>query len=193
MKIIKSTSLIAIFCLYFIAVSYSQEFGKNALTYSAGIGFLESSSSMGMGEIFTVGYQRNLKNERLRFAAQINMSNNTTRLIMDARNQTFQSVTMNPKIDFDIITIKGLSIVASGGGFVNYLKGYKGTSSKYIGTTTTDSGLFLELNYGISTSLGLRLNPVKSRLTYEIISWNVNVGANNFIEFRAKMGVGVKL
>lgn len=168
-----------------------QDFSKNELTYGIGMGEYDSYRATGLGGLLIVGYQRNLWKDRLRLNPNLTFGYYNTRHYTDVRDQWINSISLETILFFDLIRVKAFSLNIGAGVVVNNTNGLLCTGGEP--PFTTNQSLYInELHFGGYLGGGLRINPKKSRISYELMPFNLHFG-NNYIEGFGKIGIEVKL
>lgn len=111
--------------------------------------------------------------------------------ITDTRDQFYRITSLELNIHYDLIKYKNISIVTSGGGFINYSRGLLGTGGSPE-ENNNNSEYFYSLYFGGSASLGLRITPPNSKLAYEIRPVNIHLGYKEFILGYLMFGIDFK-
>jgi len=201
LKIIKSgnnkTMLIGLFILLFLGNNiYSQEieFRKSSIKTSVGIGINEGQRETGIGLVYSVGWQKSYgKKSRLRLNPNMMFGSFRTYVIpTDTRDQLYKITSLGINIHYDLIKYKAISIVTTGGGFINYSRGLLGTGG-WPEANNNSSEYFHSLYFGGNASIGLRIDPKKSKVAYEIRPINIHFGNKGFMLGYLMFGIDFKL
>ena len=183
--------LLSIFIFLTINFAHAQDsiFSKNSIKFSAGLGFADDGPNFlaGDGTSYSVGYQRNIWRERLRFSPQISFGIYTSKGAQDVPDQYFNTINFQNNLYFDIVKYKALSIVIAGGFFLNTNRGLIGQNR------FSRSDYFIEYNIGGYGGTGFCINPKNKRLAFDIMLLNVNIAPSNFTESGIKVGLDYKL
>ena len=155
----KKSVLIFHFLLFSLMTSFCQEFSKNAIYASLGVGVSDNSKGetfvTGWGTNWSIGYQRDIWKKRLRIVPSLTFGTYTHRGIQDAGSAFYNSTSLKCNLNFDIIKIKSFSIFFGTGTAINYSNGL--TSSVY----------FNEFIFASNALIGLRINSENNRIAYE--------------------------
>jgi hypothetical protein len=183
--------------LFFIAVNfgYSQdtEFKKSSVKTGIGIGINEGKREIGMGLIYSVGWQKSMgKKSRLRLNPNMTFGGFLPLGITDTRDQFYRITSMGINLHYDLLKYKAVSIVTTGGGFMNYSRGLLGTGG-WPEANNNRSEYFYSLYIGGNASVGLRIDPKNSKLAYEIRPINIHLGNKYFMLSYFMIGVDFKL
>lgn len=173
-------------CQY--AIGQGQEFSKNSIKIGAGLGASMGSSNDGGGFVYTIGYQREIWKDRLRLNPNFSIGHYSSRFILDARDQFFNSINIETNLYYDLIKIKSFSLVLGCGGLVNNSRGLKGTGGDHDGYTQPQSSeYFSDFYLGGYLGGGFRINSPNKRKSVNIMPINLHFGKNYFTEFHAKI------
>lgn len=175
----------------FYASGQSQEFSKNALKYGIGVGVFDGYRTTGGGGILIVGYQRDIWKDRLRLNPNLTVGYFTAKNIQDVRDQSFNSINLETILFFDLVRFKAFSLTIGAGGVINNTRGLLGTGG--YPPSETSSEYISNWYYGGYFGGGIRINPTKSRLAFEIMPFNFHVGPDYYMEGYASVGIAVKL
>lgn len=108
---------------------YSQEieFRKSSIKTGFGIGINEGQRETGMGLIYSVGWQKSFGTKnKISLNPNLTFGGFAPIFITDTRDQFYRISSLGVNIHYDLIRYKAVSIVATGGGFVNYSRGLLG-------------------------------------------------------------------
>ena len=183
--------LIIILTVFNIKV-FAQPFSNNSFKVGAGIGIMEGLRETGMGTIISLGYQKSLWKDRLRINPNIMVGGFTPVVITDVRDQYIRITSLGFNGYLDALKFKSVSIFIGTGGFLNYSRGLLGTGG-WPESGNTSSQYFFKLYYGGYLTGGLRINPSKSRIAYELTPINVCFGNESFVIIFLKFGIDIKL
>ncbi len=149
-------ALILIASLLIFINGYSQKYSNNSLLGSVGVGVSDNLKADGEGIYFGIGYQKDILGNRLRFVPVLTFGTFKSSAD-DASYAYFQSSSLRVNLNFDIIKIKSFSIFIGTGVTGNYSSGLK-----------SGRGYFKETHFGLNGLFGLRINPLKKRIGYEL-------------------------
>lgn len=174
---------------------YSQEieFKNSSIKTGTGIGINEGQRETGIGLTYSIGWQKSYgEKNRLRLNPNIIFGSFRTYVIpTDTRDQFYKLTSLGINIHYDLIKSKEVSIVTTGGGFVNYSRGLLGTGGWQANNNRSE--YFYSVYFGGNVSIGLRIDPKKSKLAYEIRPINIHFGNNGFVLVYLMFGVDFKL
>lgn len=97
----KTKLLTAIILLLFSTTILSQESKKSSVKIGIGAGFSESTNCTGMGTMYSIGYQRNIWKDRLRFNPNLSLGFYSPVFITDLPDQS-DFVETHLKLEIDI-------------------------------------------------------------------------------------------
>jgi len=190
------TMLIALFFLLLMGNNiYSQEieFRKSSIRTGIGIGINEGQREIGMGFIYSIGWQKSFgEKNKLRINPNMTFGGFLPIAITDTRDQFYRITSLGLNFHYDLIKYKAVSIVTTGGGFINYSRGLLGTGG-WPAANNNRSEYFYSLYFGGNASIGLRIDPKKSKLAYEIRPINIHFGNKGFILGYLMFGIDFKL
>lgn len=169
-----------------------QEYSNNSLKVGLGIGMNEGLREMGMGTLVSFGYQKSVLNDRLRINPNFMTGGFFPFAITDTRDQYYRITSLGVDGYLDVIKYKPFSLFIVAGGLVNYSRGLLGTGGWPEAGNTTSDYLF-KLYYGGHVAWGIRINPPKSRLAYELTPLNICFGNDLFFMGFIKVGIDIKL
>ena len=94
-----------------ILINYSvygqkTEFSKNSIKLGLGIGASMGKSTDGGGFVYTSGYQREIWKDKLRLNPNFSIGHYSSKFILDARDQYFNSINIETNLYYDLIKIK---------------------------------------------------------------------------------------
>lgn len=174
---------------------YSQEteYKKSSIRTGIGIGINEGSREIGMGLIYSIGWQKSVgEKNKLRINPNMTIGGFLPIAITYTRDQFYRITSLGINIHYDLIRYKAVSIVTTGGGFINYSRGLLGTGG-WPDANNNTSEYFYSLYYGGNASVGLRIDPKQSKLAYEVRPINIHLGNNGFILGYLMFGIDFKL
>lgn len=174
---------------------YSQEidFRKSSIRTGVGIGINEGQREIGNGLIYSIGWQKSFgKKNKVRINPNMTFGGFLPVAITDTRDQFYKITTLGLNIHYDLIKYKAISIVTTGGGFINYSRGLLGTGG-WSGSNNSSSEYFYSLYFGGNASIGIRINSKKSKLAYEIRPINIHLGNKGFMLGYFMFGIDFKL
>lgn len=173
---------------------YSQEstFSTSSLKTGIGIGINEGEREIGMGTLFSFGYQKSMWQDRLRINPNLTMGGFIPFGISDTRDQYYRITSLGMNGYWDALKYKSVSVFVGTGVFINYSRGLLGTGG-WPAAGNSSSEYFFKLYYGGYLGTGLRISPKNSRLAYELVPVNVQLGSNRFVLGFLKFGMDIKL
>lgn len=183
----------------------SQELKKSSVKIGIGAGFSESTNCTGMGTMYSIGYQRNIWKDRLRFNPNLSLGFYSPVFITDQADQYFNSINVNANLNYDLIRIKRLSVVVyvgveagktqgyvGTGGYYDYY-GYSGYGSGYGSSYTQNSYYVHDYHIGGNVGAGLRLISRSGKTAFNILPFNFRVGYPDFVEAHLKLEVDINI
>lgn len=169
------------------------EFKSTSIRTGIGIGFNEGLRETGLGLVYLVGWQKSYgKKNKLRLNPNIIIGGFSPIGITDTRDQFYRISSLGLDIHYDLIKYKAVSIVTTGGGFINYSRGLLGTGG-WPEANNDKSEYFNSLYLGVDTSLGIRVNPKNSKLAYEFRPISIQFGNNYYVLGYLMVGIDIKL
>ena len=169
------------------------EFKRTSIRTGIGIGFNEGKKETGMGLIYSIGWQKSFGNKnKLRLNPNMIIGGFLPIGITDTRHQFYRITSFGMNVHYDLIKYKSISIITTGGCFLNYSRGLLGTGG-LPEANNNSSEYFNSLYFGGNVSLGFRINPKNSRLAYEFRPINVQLGNDYFMLNYLMFGVDIKL
>lgn len=174
-----------------LAISQKNLFSKHSIKIGIGLGIDEGEKVTGIGFVYTIGYQRNFgKKEKLRISPILTSGSFNSKYVDDARDSFYQITNFGLLANYDLIKYKSVSLFLVAGGFVNYTRGMIGTGGE---NNIISSEYFNAFNYGGTTSFGIRINPLKSRISYEIKPMTISFGNKEYLFGYMMFGLDYKL
>ena len=158
--------------------SNGQNISRGGFFGGAGIGFSNNANAEGLGINGTVGFQRAIWNDRLRIVPGISFGAYGNNSIDGVADAFFNSTNLQINLNFDLLKVKSLSILVGSGITANYFTGLIGTGGD---PGRNSSEFFNEFNFAFNGLLGLKLNPEKNRIGYELLLLEGSFG-NDFSE-----------
>ncbi|MEO6901768.1 MAG: hypothetical protein ABI315_01280 [Bacteroidia bacterium] len=187
------TSIIALLVTSNNGYSQEIEYKKNSIITGVGLGVNEGDIEVGLGMVYSVGWQQNVgEKNRLRINPNLTFGGFTPLIISDAQDQFYKITTLGLNIHYDLIKYKGVSMVTTIGGFVNYSRGLLGTGGRQ-NVNVSGSEYFHSIYFGGNASIGLRIEPKESKLAYEFRPINVHGGNKDFVLIYIMFGIDFKL
>lgn len=174
-----------------LGVHAQEKKSRNRVTYSYGIGKSEGKLHKGVGNIYSVGYERALWKESLRFTYQFSYGIYDTKTFLGIQKQMTSGYNVVPKFELTLFTIKNVSLYVGGGGVFNRTKGLTGNDDDIA---TNDEPEYFEINhFGYSATAGIRYGNPKKRIFYELVPWDIHGGTKQFKEYHGKFVMGIRL
>jgi hypothetical protein len=167
-----------------------QVFSKNSIKIGLGIGASMGGETDGSGLFYIIGYQREIWKDRLRLNPNFSIGQFTSKHVMDARDQYFNSINFETNLYYDLIKGKSFSMLLGCGGLINNSRGIIGTGGDYDQPQTSEN--FSDYYFGGYLGWGFRINSQNKRTAINIIPVNLHFGNNYFTEFYAKLEMDFK-
>lgn len=192
-KNMKTSVLIALISIMFVHNSPGQGFTENVIKLGIGPGVSMGINTDGLGINFSIGYQREVWKDRLRFNPNFSIGSYSSRFVMDARDQHFNSVNLESNLFYDLIRVKTFSIVVGIGVFLNNSRGLLGTGGKdnYTDPNPVSSEYFSYYHMGGYLGAGFRVNTPNKRTAISIMPLNLHFG-KDFTEQHIRVEVDIK-
>jgi hypothetical protein len=170
---------------------YCQEYSRNSIKFRTGIGVSMGSRTDGAGITYSAGFQRELNKTRFRICPNLSFGQYSSRFVMDARDEYYNSTNLETIIYYDLLKGKKAALVLGAGGLINNTRGLLGTGGDYEGPQSSEyiSNYYLAAYVGC----GLRFFSPDKRLGFEIMPFNFHVGSNDFLESHIMIGLEIKL
>ncbi len=169
------------------------EFKRTSIRTGIGVGFNEGKRETGMGLIYSIGWQKSYgKKSKFRINPNLIIGGFLPIGITDTRDQFYRITSIGANIHYDLIKYKAFSLVTTGGGFINYSRGLLGTGGSPE-ANNNNSEYFNSFYFGGSASIGIRINPKKSKLAYEFRPINIQFGNDFFMLGYVMFGIDIKL
>lgn len=175
--------------------TYCQDYSKTSIKFRTGIGISIGNRTDGLGITYSAGFQREIWNGRFRINPNLSFGQYSSKFVMDARDEYFNSINLETILFYDLLKGKKASLVIGVGGLINNTRGLIGTGGKtnpdYIGTIS--SQYISNFHFAGYIGGGLRFSSPNKRIAYEIIPFNLHIGINDFLESHIKIGLEIKL
>jgi hypothetical protein len=186
-------SLITFLFIHNSSFAQEIEFKRSSIRTGIGIGFNEGQRESGLGLIYSVGWQKSFgKKDKLRLNPNMIIGGFSPIAITDTRDQFYRITSLGLNIHYDLIKYKAVSLVTTGGGFINYSRGLLGTGG-WPEANNDNSEYFRSLYLGGNGSLGIRINPKNSKLAYEFRPINLHLGNDYYMLGYLMVGLDFKL
>ena len=176
------TFLFTALMFHCIVTAQNPEKGNRWIDTGIGVGFNGGNDHSGFGMQYSLGWQKSFENHnRLRLNPGLTLGTfGTFGIPTDTRDQFYSSLATGANVDYDLIRYESLSLVVSGGGFVNYTYGLLGTGGDPEAHHYDESDFFNRLYVGGNASIGLRIENPESRVAYEYKLLGIQGGFNHF-------------
>lgn len=186
-------SLILIMLIFFSTYSYGQEsdYSGSSLKVGFGVGFNDGYRETGLGTLYSFGYQKSFWKNRIRVSPYLLMGGFTSIGITDTRDQFYRISSLGINGSLDIVKYKSVSLFIGTGAFANYSRGLLGTGGELHGDS--DSEYFYKMYYGANGRTGLRIDPKRSRIAFELNPINVYFGTDYFMLAFMQVNLDIKL
>jgi hypothetical protein len=187
-------ALVLISIIINLETLYGQEqiFSKNSIKTGFGIGVSMGNHSHGIGFVYTIGYQREIWKDKLRLNPNFSIGNYSSKLLLDAIDQYFNSINIETNLFYDLIKIKSFSLIIGCGGVINNSLGLKGTGRFNESNENTYSEYINDYHFGGYLGTGFRFNSPNGRAAINLIPINLHFGNHDFAEFHAKIDLDLK-
>ena len=173
------------------SIAQETEFKRTSIRTGIGVGFNEAKRETGLGLIYSIGWQKSLgNNNKLRLNPNLIIGGFLPIGITDTRDQFYRITSLGLNIHYDLIKYRSISVLTTGGGFINYSRGLLGTGGE---ANINRTEYFNSFYFGGNVSLGIRVNPKKSSLAYEFRPINVQLGNDHFVLSYFMFGIDIKL
>jgi len=170
----------------------AQEYSNDGFKVGVGLGTNEGLSEIGMGTLFSFGYQKSVWKERLRINPNIMTGGFLPYAVTDVEDQYYRITSLGLNGYLDALKYKAFSIFVGAGGFINYSRGLFGTGG-WPHEGNNGSEYFFKLYYGGYLGGGIRINPKNKRIAYELTPINVCLGNDYFTLGFLKFGIDIKI
>ncbi|MBK7627309.1 MAG: hypothetical protein IPJ16_08985 [Bacteroidales bacterium] len=175
--------------------AYCQDSSKISIKFRTGIGISIGNRTDGLGITYSAGFQKEIWNGRFRINPNFSFGQYSSKVVMDARDEYFNSTNLETILSYDLLKGKKASLVIGMGGLINNTRGLLGTGGKtdpdYVGTIS--SQYISNFHFAGYIGGGLRFSSPNKRISYEIIPFNLHIGTNDFLESHIKIGLEIKL
>ena len=190
MKIILTLSLL----LSFISRIVAQEagFSNNSIKTGLGIGIHQGKQEKGMGFMMSVGYQKTLKNSRIRINPDFMSGTFGSGLMLHTRDQYYRLSSAGINGYIDALKYQGLSLCVGTGVSLNYARGLLGTGGGKE-FSARSSEYFYSLYYAGNLTAGLRINSPHKRLAYTLTPVDIHIGNKLYLLGMWKFDIEIKL
>jgi hypothetical protein len=184
--------------LFFTIPSYAQNTSTKSLKFGAGIGFAESENCTGIGTHYSIGYQKNIYKDRLRFNPNISVGFYSPIFITDLPDQYFNSININANLNYDIIKIRRFSVLIYGGIETGIVQGYVGSGGMPFEDENGNlsSGMndyyIHDFHIGGNLGAGFRILSKSQNTAFNFLPFNFRIGYPRFIEAFYKLEVDIK-
>lgn len=182
--------------LFNLKVAHAQDraFSGNSIKAGLGIGASSANEINGLGLVYNFGYQRELWNGRFRINPRLSIGHYSSRFILDARDQYFNSVALQAILYYDLIKFNTFSLLVGAGGVVNHISGISGTGGdpEYYSKPPT-SEFISQYHYGGHLSMGFRIDPEHKRTAITVLPVSVQLGNNGLEEVHLMVELEFKL
>lgn len=189
-----------------VSISAQSQGTKNqSLKIGIGAGFSESENCTGMGTMYSVGLQRNIWKDRLRFNPNLSLGFYSPIMITDLPDQYFNSININANLNYDLIRIQRFSVViyagieagktqgyVGSGGYYDY-GGYSPYGNGYVISNTQNSHYVHDYHLGGNFGGGLRFVSRSKKTAFNILPFNFRVGYPEFFEAHLKLEVDINI
>jgi hypothetical protein len=191
---LKLIAIVFLFNLNLSKGANAQEFTKNSIKLGLGIGASGGYNTDGLGFVYSVGYQKEIYKDRLRFNPNFSIGHYSSKFIMDAPDEYFNSINLETNLFFDLAKIKSFSLLIGTGAIINNTRGLVGTGGMvdYDSTYYPSSHYINDFHFGGSIMGGFRINPPNNRLAVDILLLNIHFGTNYFVEGHVKIQFDIK-
>lgn len=192
---IKIAAILALVFVFLCLYSYGQEVSGKYIKIGYGIGASMGKNTSGSGFVYTLGYQKEIWNDRLRFNPNFSLGQYSAIFLpLDARDQYFNAVNLEANLFFDLLKHESVSLVVGCGALVNHSKGLKGGGGLDFEYEENFRSEYIS-NFHFAGYLGggIRINHPQKRTAINILPFNVHFGTNDFAEFFAKIELDIKL
>lgn len=191
----KISGLVLLLVLMNITSSFGQEVSKESIKIGFGPGMHMGRNTQGTGLVYTIGYQRELLNDRLRFNPNFSIGQYSSGLLpLDARDQYFNSTSLEANLYYDLLKLESFSIVIGVGALINHSRGLEGTvgDPEYYFEYPTSEYLS-DYHFGGYFGGGFRINSLTQRTSINILPFNFHAGTHGFLEFIPKVEIDIKI
>jgi hypothetical protein len=202
MKFLPGSASVRIWCaLLFSAVlqlaskpeaqAQADSLNASAVRFGLGAGLHDGARESGLGLVYQLGWQKSY-GAKDKFSLNPNVVHGSFSAndIDDARDQFYQLSSLGLQLHYDLIRVNAVSVVVSGGAFVAYTRGLLGTGGD---PRAARSEYFRKVYVGGLGSAGIRINPPRSRIAYELRPITISSGTNGFLLFYPMLNLEFKL
>jgi hypothetical protein len=192
-KKLKPTLILFLLIICYSLTGQDQGFSKKSIKVGFGFGASMGKNTDGGGFVYSIGYQREIWKDRLRFNPGFSIGHYSSRFIMDARDQYFNSINLSTNLYFDLIKINSFSLVLGCGGLVNNSRGLKGTGGDTDGSMEPQTSEYIsDFHFGGYLGGGFRINKPDKRTAINIMPLNLHFGTNDFMELHPMIELDFK-
>lgn len=171
--------------LFFFATHkvHAQDMPENGVFVQSGLSYAENKVVDGIGIQWGVGYQQAIWKDRLRWVPSFIIGKYNSKVIDDAPDAYFNSLSLKNNVNLDVFKIKAFSLLVGTGLTLNYSSGLSGPAVDHI-QIEASGGYFNNFNLAVNASMGFRFQPMGRKISYEFYIFDASVpNGNSFAEF----------
>jgi len=159
--------------------------------FGFGPGISDGNTTTGGGSVFFAGFQKALWNGRFRLNPNFALGMYSSKLVMDVRDQWFNSLNLEVLLYYDLIRFRGVSLTIGTGGVLNNTRGLLGTGGYPPGDSRSE--YTSEYMLGACLGAGIRILPSAGNYAVELLPLNFHIGPDYFMEAYMKISFELPL
>jgi hypothetical protein len=178
--------------LLLVSISINSQNVNRSLKIGAGLGISENDNCKGIGTLYSLGYQRDIWKDRLRFNPNLSLGFYSPAFIINIPEQYFNSINLNANLNFDVFRVGRFSFLVYAGTEVGIIQGYVGVG-RMSESEENGSYYLRDFHIGGNYGGGFRINSKSKRTAINVLPLNFRIGYLNFMEAYLKLELDVKI
>lgn len=175
------------------AKAQESDFSVHSIKLGLGFGANLGARMEGVGMNYSVGYQREIWRDRLRFNPNFSIGHYSSWTISDARDEFFNVLNLEANMNYDLIRIEAFSLLVGTGVWGNMQFGLQGTGGDPDVVMTPQRSEFShDFRFGIAAVGGFRIANPWRRTALNIILINLHIGNKDYLETHIKVELDIK-
>lgn len=175
------------------ALAQEADFSAHGIKLGFGLGASMGARMEGVGLNYSIGYQKDVWKDRLRFNPNFSIGHYSARFVEDSRDEFFNVINIEANMYYDLIRFESFSLLVGTGAWGNMQFGLQGTGGDPDMVVRPQSSEYgRDFRFGVAAIGGFRIANPWRRTGLNIILINLHRGNKDYLESHVKVELDIK-